>query len=501
MRNTSWLWAGLVSNILFALAFAPTQLSLVVFVALAPWLAQLQRSTTKQSLASGFLFGAVLYLVQMYWLIPFVSRWTGSALLASIPWLLVAILAGLHYSVLGMVLAKLLRGKAWWLVPLVWAGFEAYRAYMPMLAFPWANLANPLWPMPQVIQHASLGTIYLVSAWVMLSNVVVSRVVLADKEDRMPIRAISASMTIFGLFLGYSLVRYAEVPKGEAMRVTIGQHGVDMAFTPEESRPALLAQAAETLSSRAIAQGSDFLVLPEGSAPSRQDGRPAFWVENPGIPVLYGAFRYQGNDTYQSAYALEEGRWTVADKTRIVVFGEYVPFREILPLGAFNLPDSDLTAATELKTVRIGGIPVGALICFEALFPDLGVRHQELGARLFAVMSIDDFFQALSAPEQLMSATVWRSVEAGLPSVRAASTGYSVATDARGRVLTVAPRHKLSAIRVDLTVPERGDGFPARMLFIYATWGILVGCLVWALIPAKLLDSKRIPGMRKTASR
>jgi apolipoprotein N-acyltransferase len=161
---------------------------------------------------------------------------------------------------------------------------------------------------------------------------------------------------------------------------------------------------------------------------------------------------------HQSAFAYD-GKWSYADKTRLVIFGEYVPFREYLPfLDSFRLPGGDLTPGDRVKALSV----VGPILCFEALFPDVALQQQVNGARLLAVMSIDDWYMGTNAPEQLRAASIWRAVECGLPLVRSAGLGFTLACNSRGRVIAEAPLGEQVPLRVELRVPVEGDGFPGR---------------------------------------
>jgi apolipoprotein N-acyltransferase len=117
-------------------------LALLVFAGVAPWLASLRDTSARGSLKSGFLFGFLFFLFQMYWLVPFVERWTGRLGTALVPWLVSALLAGIVYAPLGWLIRECWRRGWVWLIPLVWAGHEGFRAYMPVLAFPWAILVS-----------------------------------------------------------------------------------------------------------------------------------------------------------------------------------------------------------------------------------------------------------------------------------------------------------------------------------------------------------------------
>ena len=155
------------------------------------------------------------------------------------------------------------------------------------------------------------------------------------------------------------------------------------------------------------------------------------------------------------------------DKTRLVIFGEFVPGRSWLPfLKSFNLPSGDLSAGATVQALDTSGIRVGPVICFEGLFPDIAMKQRMNGAQLLAVLSVDDWYMGTGAPEQLRSGSVFRAIETGLPLVRSASQGYSMVVDPRGHVITEAPLTKPQAITLDLPLPNPAQGEPpTRYLF------------------------------------
>ncbi len=468
-------WPILASVILLGLAFPPFELSLLVFAALAPWLASLRDTDVKGSMRSGATFGFFYILFQMFWLVGFLFEWTGNPILAIIPWVVTGIIGAAMYIPLGWLIHRCWTQKLVWLIPLIWAGHEAFRSYIVVLAFPWGILANPLWMFPQFVQLASLGTIFMVSAWLMLPNLAMAMLIWPEKTDEgekiPPSQTMFKMAILFGSILMVSVFRYIQMPATTRKVFTLGQPGVDMAYTPDEKRLPDLESAGLLIQSRAEIQGTDLLVLPEGFS-SQAPNKPPFGPlgEFPSVPVLMGGVRREGADAFESAYGYD-GKWSWADKTRLVVFGEYVPFRGAPWLQGFNIGKEDLVPGKELKTVKVNGIVTGPLLCFEGVFPDLADRHGREGAQVLAQLCIDDWYEKTPAWAQLWHSSVWRSIESGLPLVRVGGRGQTLATDARGQIVTMVPKGQMAAARVEIGIPEKSDAFPMRMAFAYLCWG------------------------------
>ncbi len=467
-------WPTLASVALLAFAFPPLNFNLLVFVALVPWLAHLRRIEPVSAVRSGYLFGALYFWFQMFWIVPFVHRWTGSLFLAVLPWVVCGIIAGLFFALAAwLIKACFIRG--WTLViPFIWAGIEGFRAYIPGLAFPWGNMALPLWNYPWMVQHAAWGTMFLVSAWVMLANILLLDAFFPLVEKPHPRKILWAFVAFVGL-AGISIGRYIAPVELTNKTIALGQVGVDMAFTPPEEELGLLQAATKEIKRKAAKP--DLLVLPEGYA-GRNQNDPVFtpFGPAPNYPLIMGGNRIEGERTYQTAFAWDGEHWIHADKTRLVVFGEYVPFRDQLPfLASFDLPAGDLQAGANLQTMNVAGLEIGPLICFEGVFPDLAESHSRQGAQILVQMSIDDWYKGTPAHDQLWMSSVWRSIESGLPLVRVGSRGRTLATDHRGNLIGFYPLGVVGGWPMTIGVPARSDAFDYRMGFVYLCWLVCAG--------------------------
>jgi apolipoprotein N-acyltransferase len=127
------------------------------------------------------------------------------------------------------------------------------------------------------------------------------------------------------------------------------------------------------------------------------------------------------------------------DKLHLVPFGEYLPFSDLLShmnLRQFITTPGGFTEGTLHKTIATAGslpafIP---LICYEAIFPQM-VQNQAQKPQLLMNLTNDAWFGETFGPYQHLEQARMRSVETGLPLVRAANTGISAVIDPFGRVV------------------------------------------------------------------
>ena len=80
--------------------------------------------------------------------------------------------------------------------------------------------------------------------------------------------------------------------------------------------------------------------------------------------------------------------------------------------------------------------PVGALICYEAIFPAAIVQGPDRPGLLINVTN-DGWFGDTTGPWQHFHQARVRAVEEGLPMVRAANNGVSAVVDPSGRVVAM----------------------------------------------------------------
>lgn len=471
-------WPTVLSAALVALAMPPYGWWPLVFVALAPWWWRLRGLSGCEALWSGYAFGLLFWLTQMDWVRVFVAGWTDSQALGFVPLVLAALIGAWYFAFAGWLIRSCWSLGAPWAIPFVWAGVEVVRSYVPALAFPWSLLATPLAYVPwTTLFWARLGTIYLAGAAVALVTVAV---VLAVSLRHWP-RWAWTGLAFWAVGLGLSIWMWNGSPHGEPMRVAAGQPGTDLAFGDVATQEIRIATAVDALLIEAAERQVDLVILPEGMARADSDGgpKPSFTLPER-IPVVFGGNR--GTEpVYQSAYAWD-GDLTYADKTRLVIFGEYVPGRDILPfLDSFSLPSGDLVPGDEIRALPVAGVVVGPLICFEGLFHNIGLAQAANGSRMLAILSIDDWFMGTAAPEQLRLGSVWRAMETGLPVVRAATLGHTVIVDPVGRVIASAPLRERRLLEAEILVPPAGQTWPTSRWVPWLLFAFLVGWTAHAI--------------------
>jgi apolipoprotein N-acyltransferase len=226
----------------------------------------------------------------------------------------------------------------------------------------------------------------------------------------------------------------------------------------------------EALSAR---NGADILVSQDATPPGRGHEKWAVLVGPSGIKGIY-------------------------IKTRLVPFGEYIPFRQQLgwltkvsKAAASNMIPG--TGAHLLRATDADGrpLPIGVLVCFESAFPDMSRVDADLGAQVIVYQSATSTFQGTWGPDQHASLAAVRAAETGRPAVQAALTGDTVAFDARGRLLAWMGQSEHGVVTVGLGLPAASARTAYDRLGDYVPWSALGIVVAAALI--MLANSRGFP--------
>jgi apolipoprotein N-acyltransferase len=124
------------------------------------------------------------------------------------------------------------------------------------------------------------------------------------------------------------------------------------------------------------------------------------------------------------------------DKIRLFPFGEYLPFKEIIPWSSIGVSSMDhYMPGKEFKVFEHPDFRFAVTICWESVFPDLFRQFVKRGGQCMINLTNEARFGKTAAPHQLVSISVFRAVENKVYVVRCANTGVSCIIDSYGRII------------------------------------------------------------------
>lgn len=359
-------------------------------------------------------------------------------------------------------------------LPCAWVLAEAVRSW-DRLGGPWALLGASQWNQPATLASASVGGVWLLGFLIVAANTAIVAAVLlrSVRMLALPVAAVAAGPVWF--WLGPAPTDAPAAAR--SARVALVQPGDIVDATARQA-------AAEALTADLAGQHLDLVVWGESSVGVDLDSHPGVTARLAELSRRVGAdllvnvdARAPSGGIYKSSVLVGpdgvRGRYA---KTRLVPFGEYVPFRSLLDWATRHT-----AAATEDRrrgdgpvVLRTDGLAVGPLISFETLFSDLPRRLVDLGADLLVYQSATSTYQGSWAQPQLASMVAVHAVEVGHPAVHAGTSGVSSAFDASGRALGWLPAAERGVAVVDVPLSARTTGYQR-----FGDWLIVVALLTF----------------------
>ena len=136
-------------------------------------------------------------------------------------------------------------------------------------------------------------------------------------------------------------------------------------------------------------------------------------------------------------------------KRRLVPFGEYVPFEDMLRglITFFDLPMSHaVPGPMQQPLLKLGAFQAGLSICYEVVYPNL-VRDHAGRADVLLTITNDAWFGTSIGPLQHLQMVQMRSLENGRWMLRATNNGVTAIVDHRGRIAARLPQFEAGVLR------------------------------------------------------
>ena len=434
----------------------------------------------------GWAFGTGHFLVAMHWiahpllvdparhgwLIPFAVGGLAAAMglyVAATTWLLAVLERRREFSIVARVFA--FAG--------IWLFFEWVRRWA-FTGFPW-DLLGYVWAFsPPMSQAAALGGIWSLT---LLTLIAAAAPVVLSGHRHVSFAALA--VVIPALMWAGGTARLATAPPVGAdliadVRLRIVQANIPqrLKWHPDHRVRNLQKQVAMSATATDTA-APNVVIWPETAAPfflaTDEDARTlaALAVPDDGL-LLTGAPRAsQTADLQQfwnSVHAIDAEGAIVStyDKAHLVPFGEYVPARGILPLDKIVAGAGDFSPGPGRMTLSANGLPPFApLVCYEVIFPG-AVTAAERPDWLLNVTN-DAWFGPAAGPAQHFAIARMRTVEEGLPLVRAANTGISAVVDSYGRVVARLDSGVEGILDAGLPMPQ-----PPTLFARLGDWTLLI---------------------------
>lgn len=482
-----------VAGVLLSLAFPPAAIWPLAFVAIAPLIWALWGTTPGRGALLGLVYGITFFGATLYWILRFGEMaWVALVLLSAIAVLLVGVLSPLVLRPNWPVRSAL--GFA-----ALWTVAEWVRGQFPFGGFTWGSVGISQVDDPALLRLAPLlGVTGLTFAVVLVNGLAVAAWRGHGRRGRIVPVAVAGLVVLAPLAIAF--------PEASGP-------SLDIAAVQVDSRVPAGVTAAEQdviVAERHIAQHRtlagdppDLILWGEGAldpvaaADPITMGRVRDAIAEVGAPTVIGAVLRDPDGTETTSTLVFDGTGEQVaryDKTHLVPFGEFVPFRERLGfIQAIDQIPVDRVPGTSLDALVVEDLPAFATpICFENAFPAITRALVEAGATFLVVPVNNASYGFTAASEQHLQMSRMRAVELGRGVVDAAITGVSAFIGTDGEVTARTELFETAILREQLTTSDARTPYAATGDVV--PWFSLIIVMGIALAPRRSTSARSTPG-------
>jgi len=540
-QSFTTLGCGMLGSVLLWAAFPPLNLPWLAWLAPLPWL-----WLVRLPALSGWRPYLVLWLAGcVHWGLMLQGiRLAHPALYGG--WIALSVYLAVYLPVfigLTRVAVHRLKLPLIAIAPVVWVGLELLRGYIAT-GFSNGLLAHTQAEISLLIQVSDLAGGYTLSFVIMLVAACLLESAVPSRSEpqaavlRFHWRPLVILAAALAATLGYGHWRLSQKPPGATgptAKVALIQGSLDTVFDAPPGRKEQTYAQYLDLTAKATAARKDLdlivwpesmfmdidvvieepLALPSGSRYSLSDLRRQIGYDQANFEqVLTGVAQKANTNTrpadrstllvagtntwafgsarprmYNTALLANRdgrvlGRYY---KTHPVMFGEYIPFGEMLPFLYRITPlPGGLSIGDGPRVWDVAGLRMSPNICFESTIPHL-VRGQLLElkrrgepADVIVNVSNDGWFWGSSILDLHFRSNVFRAVENRKPLLVAANTGISAWIDGSGQVRQQGHRRTPEILLADVQADGRVS--PYHTIGDWPAWACAAACIALACI-------------------
>ncbi len=357
--------------------------------------------------------------------------------------LILCIFLSLFYGIAGIFIKKsLLNGKYIFLIiPSVWITKDLVLEKI-FGGFPWCFAGYSQYKNIFFIQIAEIGGIYILSFLIILINLLIF--MFLKKRKKKYILALFITLILIYTF-GFFLYQKNNSNEKNISRNIAGiiQPNTGQNFSMKKKWRRVTLEELFNDSRELKKMGAEFVIWPEFTLSiyplqnERELNRIFNFVEN-NIPIFAGFTDFRSSEEIYNSMILfdKKRRIDKYDKIHLVPYGEYVLFKDLLFfIKKITNEVSEFTPGNSVKNISLNGHKIATPICYELIYPELVREFVKKDGELIIIISNDSWYGTSAAPHQLLSMSIFRSIETRRYILRSTSNGISALIDSNGRIL------------------------------------------------------------------
>jgi len=520
---------AIAGGLLLSAAFPSPSVAGMAWIAPALMVAAALGGTPAGTFRIGYIGALAHYLSMLYWLLLIPYRWHGLPLAPALGWLALSAFLSLFPAFwvwltvgvstssekVSMGAATPIVSEAYlatlartWLGRTFWAlsGAASWVAWEMVLArifggFPWGFLGASQFRLVPLIQIASFTGIYGVSflvIWFSLSLLSAGLMVLRRPTARSVwVAELFLPVLVIAVLFSWGLRKTSREPApARSIKALLIQPSIPQTLIWDSGKDAERFRELVQLSERAVTnEHAALMIWPESALPKMLRYDQETFDAITGLARRHRLWLIVGSDDaeprrnprnpddadyFNSSFLVSPDGEVVKRyaKRNLVIFGEYIPLMQWLPLLKYFTPiQGGFTpgSAPVRFQLRDLGIQTAVLICYEDTFPQLARTDVNPETDFLVNITNDGWFGEGAAQWQQATSALFRTVENHLPLVRCSNNGLTCWIDATGRLRQVFHDNRGTIygpgyLAVDIPVRVRGEKHSLTFYTKHGDW-------------------------------
>ena len=449
-----WPILSLLAGGVSTLAFAPFNVSVLVFITLALAFYLWHKLALKQAVFSAWLFTLGLQCTGVSWIFHSVhTHGDAPAVFAILLVFLLSCYLSLYPALAVYIVNRFLPDnfKLRFLLfyPASWLVFEWLQGYV-MTGFSWMQIGYTQIDLPLSGFAPIFGNHAISGMVAFCAGAIVLLVAYRQQMNNRQIAALIVSLIALWLSGAYlQTVSWTQVD-GKSISVSVVQGNIAQQdkWKQHMKQPTLDLYRDLSLAQKNV----DLIVWPETAIPDYRSRVIPYLdqlqsdMAKRETDLLFGIFVKNDENRILNSVMNIDGE--VYHKRHLVPLGEFIPLRFLIEFfnRFVNIPMSDIASGKEDQTLlKAAGVPVGVSICFEDAFARDVIKDLP-EAKILVNVSNDAWFEDSHEVHQHHAIARMRALETGRDMIRSTNTGITSLIGPHGEVIDQLPQFEVGVL-------------------------------------------------------
>ncbi len=464
-KNFIFYLAPFICGLISTLSLPPYSffyLNFISFPFLLLFYLNLQIKKSFSSFLYGWIFGFAYFFSNIYWIANSLTIEEIFKPLIPFAIVIIPLFLGIFYGISFLIFFYFKPRKkieSIFLFALIFSFIEYLRGHV-FGGFPWNLISFSLVEINQFIQILSYVGTYSFNLLV-VTIFLVPAVILFDTTMRAKVLTVSLVVTLIIsnlIFGNLVLNKYNNTPNTQMKTIVkIISPKIDLKRFFDGTDPSLVIKDLAEIGN--IDNRDAVYIYPEGILPSInlneiQDYASVFnnhFQDN--HKIIVGITRYKESEIFNSMALLDNDLKLISvyDKNKLVPFGEYLPFENILKNYGFKKITQgyqSFSSSSERNLINVDNTKFLPLICYEIIYSGSLLNESE-NYDFIVNISEDGWFGESVGIDQHFFHSVFRSIEEGKNIIRSANNGISAYIDSKGQIVKKIESTQKGVIEID----------------------------------------------------